>query len=421
MISTKKQKTNVSNAIVATLSSMDPPGRFLKQCAETGEWIELSTTDAADRVAQAMAYAVRGKETFKRRREQLRRSRSSLRQKSKGDAEGKKSSQRADRPPRPKNFTTNNHLGGDISSSAAQWLTTRMGVAAGASNGNPSALEQLCVPRNSHLQQQILRQHLPHQSSTTSATLPTTLGSYVGQNVTQNDLVQLLLQSQQQLPQQLPPQYTVTQNLLGQSLQSQTSFQPALQIEGLMPTLTRAQQQQQLLTQQLLNQQNVPTTSLHPSILASLITGNRSQLPSSYPLQPLQQQSNPLNDFLLSRVLGDLQQQPNSNTRTSNAPQEAHANQLLRSLMLQQNQSPASTLAASSLNNLVSPQQQLDCLLQQTLGTLPLQQQNSQVLPPPSNFGVLASSPNVAAQSSDQERTTEDEVQIGSEEDSAGD
>lgn len=423
MMGTKKQKTNVSNAIVATLYSMDPPGRFLKQCAETGKWNELSKTDAANRVAQAMAYAVRGKEQIKWRREQLRRSRSSLLQKQKDDTEGKKSPQRADRPTRPKNCTTNNHLGGDIIlSSAAQGLATlRIGVAAGASIGNPSAFEQLSMPGNSHIQQQHLRQH-PQQSSTTSTTLPASLGSYVDQHVSQNGLVQLLLKSQQH-----PPQY-MAQNPLEQLLQSQTFLQPALQIEELMPTLSRAHQQQQLLIQQLLNQQNVLTTSLPPSISLSapLMTGagNRSQLHISYPLQPLQQQFNPLNDFLLSRMLDNLQQQPNySITRTSNAPQQAqNENQFLRSLMPQQNQLLASTLDASSLNNILSPQQQLDCLLQQTMGTLPSQQfQNSQILPPPSiNFGVLASSANLAAQSSDQERT-EDEVQIGSEEDSAGD
>ena len=95
-------------------------------------------------------------------------------------------------------------------------------------------------------------------------------------------------------------------------------------------------------------------------------------------------------------------------------------NQLQRGLIQQRNQLIASTLSASSLNNLLSPsQQQLDRLLQHTSsGTLPLQQQqNSQVLPPmPSiNLGVLASSANTAAQSTEQEGSEDDEVQIRSE------
>ena len=331
MMGTKKQKTNMCNAIITALSSMEPSGRFLKQCAETGEWNELSKIDAADRVAQAMAYAVRGKEKCKLRREQLRRSRSSVRQQSKSAVEGMKSPQSADRPPNHQNAATNNHLGSDISSSsAAQGLASRRGVAAGArnSNSNTSTLEQLDVPGNSHLLQQHL-QHLIQQSSGSIANAAT-LGSQIGQTVGQNRLLQLLLESQQQqLPQQLlPHHYTLNQNQLGQLLllQSQTPLpiQPVLQIEGLMPTLANAQQQQQqLLLQQLMNQQNVlSSTSLPPSISLSdvpFVAGISPQLPNSHLLQPLQQQLNPLNDLLLSSVLGSLPQQQNSHTLPPNA------------------------------------------------------------------------------------------------------
>ena len=57
--STKKQKTKISKSIVESIKSMDPPGRFLKKCPDTREWIELSKEEAWDRAAQAMAYAVR--------------------------------------------------------------------------------------------------------------------------------------------------------------------------------------------------------------------------------------------------------------------------------------------------------------------------------------------------------------------------
>ncbi len=79
---------DISKAIVEAVYSMDPPGRFLKQCPDTGQWSELSKRDAADRAAQAMAYAIRSKDISKRRKEERRRSRRiSQRQKSK-DSDG---------------------------------------------------------------------------------------------------------------------------------------------------------------------------------------------------------------------------------------------------------------------------------------------------------------------------------------------
>lgn len=38
---------------------MEPPGRFLRKCADTGQWEELSKKEALNKAAQAMAYAVR--------------------------------------------------------------------------------------------------------------------------------------------------------------------------------------------------------------------------------------------------------------------------------------------------------------------------------------------------------------------------
>ena len=62
MSGTKKQKMDMSHAIVAAVYSMNPPGRFLKQCPDTGKWSELSERDAVERAAQAMGYAIRDKD-----------------------------------------------------------------------------------------------------------------------------------------------------------------------------------------------------------------------------------------------------------------------------------------------------------------------------------------------------------------------
>ena len=145
-------------------------------------------------------------------------------------------------------------------------------------------------------------------------------------------------------------------------------------------------------------------------------------------LQNLQQQSNtPSNALLLSSVLSSLQHQPNSNVGISNAPQGAQqADQLQRSLMLQQNQLLASSLGASSNSQLPFQQQQsqpLDPLLQQTLQATLQLQQNLQGFPPlaPINnsTGIASANVAVAAQSTRREES-EDEVRIESNEDDCG-
>jgi len=429
MTGTKKQKMNMSNAIVEAIYSMDPPGRFLKQCAETGQWKELSKRDAADRVAQAMAYSVRGKEKSKQRREERRRS---LRRKSQGDDLDAKSSQGAAQPIHPQQHVTNNHSGGDVSTYEVQGHSPRRGAAAGTSSGVPSAREQLRVPGNSNLQQQLLQQL--QQSSSNNTTLPTTLGNSIDQNVNQNGLAQLLLQTLQQ-QQQIPLQYTFGQNPLGQLLQY--PLQPALQHEGLTQLLAQAQQQQQhnaqeqQILQHLLNQQNVlSSASLTPSISslsAPYMTGTQPQPANINLLQTLQQQSNPPNVLLLSSVLSNLQRQPNPTAAISNAPQEVQQlDHLQRSLMLQQNHLLASSLGASSNNQLPFQQQQLqplDPLLQQTLQATLQLQQNLQGFPPlaPINnsTGMASANVAVAAQSTRREER-EDEVRIESNEDDCG-
>ena len=104
MAGTKKQKMDISKAIVEAIYSKDPPGRFLKQCPETCQWNELSKREAADRVAQAMAYAVRGKDTSKRKKEELLRSRQKSKNNDADDAAVASSQHADDRP------TTQHHL-----------------------------------------------------------------------------------------------------------------------------------------------------------------------------------------------------------------------------------------------------------------------------------------------------------------------
>jgi hypothetical protein len=383
---TKKQKMNMSNAIVESIYSMEPPGRFLKQCPDTGQWSELSKREAADRVAQAMTYAVRGKEKLKQKKEERRRSRSSSRQKSKDDAAAAKSSQSADRPARLRSHATNNNnqLEDSGSSSAARHgVVARGGGAVGMNNNVQSASSVLLHPDNSSLQQQLLIRQLLQSSSTT---LPTSSGSPI---IDQSGLARLLVQTlqQQQLQQQyLPLQHTLGEDSLG--IQTQTPLQPAL-LEGLAQLLNQTwqqqqrseqQQQQQLLLQRLLNQPTVvPSTTLLPtlSLSAPFLTGPRSHPATSNLLQnQVHLQSNP-SDALFLSVL--------RNVGISNAPQGSQQmEQLQRSLMLQQQQILASSLGASSNDRLAFQQQQshqLDLLLREA--ALQLQQNSQGLLPPP--------------------------------------
>lgn len=48
----------ISKDNVEAIYSMEPPGRFLKKCADTGQWKELSEKEAMNKAAQAMAYLV---------------------------------------------------------------------------------------------------------------------------------------------------------------------------------------------------------------------------------------------------------------------------------------------------------------------------------------------------------------------------
>eukprot|EP00985_Skeletonema_marinoi_P017061 scaffold9271_cov100-Skeletonema_marinoi.AAC.4 len=132
---TKKLKMDISKDIVEAIYSMEPPGRFLKKCPSTGQWNEISKRDAADRAAQAMAYAIKGESLKLKRRQRCLHSSPSL-QPQENEVVGTKSSQGVDRP-------TTNRLGCDASSFGAQGNTPQRGGALDASNGVPSAMEQL--------------------------------------------------------------------------------------------------------------------------------------------------------------------------------------------------------------------------------------------------------------------------------------
>ena len=76
---TKKQKMNISESIVDAIYSMEPPGRFLKKCTETGRWTEIPKKEAADKAAQAMAYVIRAGVATAKKKPPQPRSRSSQR------------------------------------------------------------------------------------------------------------------------------------------------------------------------------------------------------------------------------------------------------------------------------------------------------------------------------------------------------
>ncbi len=421
MAGTKKQKMEISKAIVEAVYSKDPPGRFLKRCSETGQWEKLSDREAADRVVQAMAYAGRGKDESKRRREELRRSRRRSRQKS------------VDGPVRlelERNKTTNQLLDQNISSSVAHHeLAARRG---GAEGNTQSATGLLRMTGNSNPQQQLhLLQQQLHQSSTSSvATLPTSADNTSNNEsvADQNGLIQLLVQTLQQQQQQQQQQQLLLQlqcilnplnNPLGQLLQPQTALQPALNV-GVNQLLNQAQQQQQQLLRHLLNQQNLnPSASLpmSTSTSAPFLTGNQPQSANNLLLN-LQQQSS------LSNVLSQLQRHPNPSVGiSSNAPHSQQQTDQLQRMMLQQNQLLASTPGNSSNNQLpiLQQQQQLDPRLLQALPATTLQQLqlHLQGLPPPSiNSAGMTSADNTTESAGQKKSEDEDEEQIEQEDDS---
>eukprot|EP00986_Skeletonema_menzelii_P013029 scaffold7383_cov118-Skeletonema_menzelii.AAC.1 len=219
---------DISKAIVLEVYSMDPPGRFLKQCPDTSQWKELSERDAADRAAQAIAYAIRGKDALKRKRDERRRSlRSSKKSKDDdNDDVGRKLPQSADRPTRLQ--IAQNSKSNLPSSVARDGLAARRGGSAGTSNdAQPiagtsnnvqSASNLLRVPGNSILQQQqqlLLLPQLNQQNIISS--LPASVNNPINnQTLNQHGLIQQVLETLQQQQPQLPLQNTSVPNPWGQ-------------------------------------------------------------------------------------------------------------------------------------------------------------------------------------------------------------
>ena len=414
MIGSKIQKLTISKAIVEAVYSMDPPGRFLKQCPDTGKWSELSERDAADRVAQAMAYAIRGKDELKRKRDERRRSlRSKKKPKDEDDVRSPAQNSESNRS------SSVAHHGG----ATRQGGTGAGGMSNDAQSSDGSNL-LFRLPGNSHLQQQ--QQQLPlrqlHQAIT--AALPESVNIRIdSQSLNQHGLTQLLQMQQQQLPLQI--QYNIVQNQFAlELLLSQIALQPTSN-EGLTrQLLTRAyqqQQQQQLLLQNIFHRQNALLSVSLPtsiSLSAPLLTDPQSQSVNDNLLLTLLQQSNPAsNRLLLSSMLfgSNLPHQPSSNaggisSSTPLSPQQIQQmDQLQRSLLLQQ-QNLSSSLGASS-SNIQLPFDHP--LLQQTLqARLNLQlQQNLRGIPPPQITSVeVASTNNVSTRQTMQAQEEGDEA-----------
>ena len=207
---TKKQKMNMSKAIVEAIYSMEPPGRFLKQCPDTGQWNELSKREAADRVAQAMAYAVSGKDKSERRRERRRQRPLPLPQ----DIVDAASLRSVDRP-------TNHQLDGvPRTTSAHHGIAARVSTAAVAGTNNDAesavrddhtdmAANALLLPDNNFiLQRQLLIQQLLQSNGTT---IPPSSPA-APMNANQDGLVPAMAQALQH--HQLPLQYALGHDLL---------------------------------------------------------------------------------------------------------------------------------------------------------------------------------------------------------------
>ena len=452
MSGTKKQKMDMSHAIVAAVYSMNPPGRFLKQCPDTGKWSELSERDAVERAAQAMGYAIRDKDDLKRKRDERRRSpRRSSRQKSSTEAddddEDDVAAEALSSLSAPHNLSAvRASTAGDInnttieSSTAAQ--NDRSGLSAADVMGMP-------LPPSSQL----------HQPSNAINHHPTSTNQYLNQWI-QEVLTQAAKQPQLQ---QILQNYNLGQNPLGQLThshsQTQTPLQPAASLDvATHQPIDQTQQLQQLIQQQqqwqnlilLQHLLNNPQNALPSDLLATILS---SLAPSSAPLgvAPIpnanvassnyssttphlaannidishiqhQQLSNTSTALLLSSVLSNLQHQPN-NIDILSAPQGEGAqqsDQLQHSLMQQQQQLLAPPLSISSNQYLGQQQQSLlsDPLYHAWMIAMLQQIQNSSQAPP--SINAQPSSANAEADaapaSTRQEFSSEDEQQSVSEE-----
>lgn len=336
---------------------MDPPGRFLKKCPNTGGWEELPLKEAATRTSQAMAYAVR--ESAKQKKE-LR----SLRSKSN---KGAASSQSAKKPPRLPSYVNVQRNASATSSSTARASAAarsdrggEVGTDADSSvsneddsnklgGSNEISLSNLPAATPS-LQQQLLQ--LQQQSSTAS---PANSGTPL------NGLVQLLAQAQLQQRQQQNQQ--LLRQLLGQfplGLQTQIPSTSSLPPTLSMPTLLPNGNSDILRQASALPQGN----SLINLLQQSSLLQNQAQM-----------QSSPLSAQSLLSLISMLQNQPQPTpTITPQLPwlsqqfNQAQQNQLNLN-QVQQNQLLTSLLATSPNQTLLQQQssQPLNLLQQASL------------------------------------------------------
>jgi hypothetical protein len=323
MTGTKKQKMDISKAIVEAIHSKEPAGRFLKRCPETSQWKELSKRDAADKAAQAMAYAVNGESMKQKRRERRMRSLLPL-SSSKASAAPTQISD-SDRP-------TQDHLEGS-SSVAQRGLAAR--EVAGTNNAESASYGET---GNSNVPQQLL----PHLQQFSSTTLRTTSGAPLAAN--QLGLVEVLAQAVQQQRQHYQQQQLLLQLNLGQHPLGIHLLPPASPLEGLAQLWTQAQHQQQqqqlILLQRLYGQNSLGVLNHVPSAASIPLLPPFSTPPLALPNEILHHGTY-LNVSLTGPQLALSHALHNQSYPTQQAQQ-------MGSLLRQQQQLLASSLAVSN-------------------------------------------------------------------------
>jgi hypothetical protein len=397
---------DMSKSIVAAIYSKEPPGRFLKHCPETGQWNELSKREAADKAAQAMAYAVKGEYLKQKRRERRLRS-CPLPSFNEGTASAQ--TQTSD--------VSNRQEGYVASSVARRGLTAREKV--GTSNAEfayPANHDHQASNEMVHAPVNYLPERLgPQLQQSSSSTFPTTSGAPLSAN--QYELVQVLAQAvqqqrrhyQQQQQQQQQQQLLLLQQTLWHHGQFQSTQLLPPSFGGLALLLAQAQQQQMIPPLQSTFGQNLLALPTPPSALPNHHSPSNLLLTGSQPVS-----SNTLHDTLpsdefLPGMLGNFQSQPNP-IGTSNSRQQAQ--QMDQTQLILQQQLLMSSLTLSNQ----------DLLLQQPLPSGPMHQaqqtallhqnhSNSPQHTPPNN-NVQPSA--YAAASSNMQDGSEDEEQSGS-------
>jgi hypothetical protein len=350
----------ISKSIVEKICSMDPPGRFLKQCPDTGEWIELSLKDAATRTSQAMAYAVRERAKQRKERRSLRLQR---------DAGAVSSSHPAgDQPFLPSYVKVHNNKASTVSASTARGATTGQGGEVDSASNEDDDDDESGGGNEVPITENSSRQQLLHQLQQAAATTLPNSGP-----APLNGLVELIAQAQQQQQQQL-----LLRQLLGQfPLGLQTQLPPNT-LSMLAPSLSFAQGT--LLPNHSSN--ILRQASALPQAQGSALMGSLQQTSLLQQNQVQSQPSRPINTQALLGLLGMLQNQPPSLL----APAPTHLTSQLPSLSQQlhqvyqnqQNQVQQDVLQNQLLASLLAPQNPLH--QQQSSQPLNLLQQQATLL-----------------------------------------